>query len=151
METDVTKDKYITTTRLSVSHAHSELLPHLTDSNASLTAMVLSISLKLMDHASSAVTVTFQTQAEPDVLRQTPELQEMLLAVPEKEKSTTRIEPSASNACHTPELRDLTASAFQINAMPAKSSLGSEHAPTALMDLDQTPTEEAALAHHLFD
>ena len=82
--------------------------------------LILSISFKRMDHASHAAMVMFQTTAEPDVSRRT------LVPKPaqEKEKSSTLIEPDVLLVTHTPEPKDPTLYASQINVVPPKSSPG---------------------------
>jgi hypothetical protein len=75
---------------------------------------------KKTEAASLAATVTYQTTAEPDVLRNPLEL---LLAMP-KEKSSTLIDQAVLHANHTPELKEETLSASQTNAVPTKLLLG---------------------------
>jgi hypothetical protein len=106
-----------------------------------------------MELAMNAATVMYQTQARLDVSRKElkPEFKVQYLDVPEREKSTIRTRLSVLSACHTQEPKDQTLSAFQINALQAKLSHGSEPALTALMDSDQMPTEVAVLDHHLLD
>lgn len=69
--------------------------------------------------ASLAAMVTFQMRAEPDVLRR-PTLPTSV----EPEKSSTKTEPDALLADHTPELRETTLSVSQTNAETTRSSLG---------------------------
>jgi hypothetical protein len=70
--------------------------------------------------ASHAAMVMFQTLARPDVSRS--QIPPML--VPEIEKSTALTDQDVLHVTHTPEPKDQTLSAFQINAMPTKLSLG---------------------------
>jgi uncharacterized protein (UPF0216 family) len=78
------------------------------------------ISFKRMDHASHAAMVTFQTTQEPDVSRRSKELPN----AQEKEKSSALTDQDVLHVTHTPEPKDQTPSASQINAQPTKSSLG---------------------------
>lgn len=147
---DAQLPKYTTPRELNAYHAHKTLLPLLTTPDVSALAMDHSISFNQMDHSSHAAMVTSQMLPGPVALRE-----EMLLFklehVPEKERSTLRQELNVSSVCHTPEHREATPFVSQTNVVSTKSSLGSELALTAEMDLDQMPTEEAALELPLLD
>jgi hypothetical protein len=69
--------------------------------------------------ASLAAMVMFQMRAELDVLRRLALLEDVTI-----EKSILLTEPHAQPVDHTPELKETTLSASQINAMATRSSPG---------------------------
>merc|ERR1712151_165349 len=97
-----------------VFHAQLEPLPQPTRLDVLVPVTDHWTSSNRMVHASHALTVTFQMQAEPDVSRETSSFNKKKHSrvtrpcASVREKSTAWTEVSVSDACHTPELKETT-------------------------------------------